>query len=819
VAVGGRRKSTEHNGGLLTGAKEKYAMTVKCTPNKDAITTSNLSVRSGFLMKKNEQGQFQRRFVCMVPHMFLYYFENEMSEAPRGVIDMELLHNISSEPNNVIKLATEDEDHWRSFYFQDHDLQTVTEWMTSFIRDRYNAVCEERDAYRTMQSELTGEFNTHTTLAKSTELQRQLLEQESEKYRYSYQEAYNYIQIALVELGISDDEMSRLNDVNKIGTELKHRIAELKEMFQSRMDENNNRFDIELLEHQNLIAELKAKLESEASERRNIESQLFKEKKDSEQQMKDCELQFGNLQINLQLAIASKDDVEAKANVLNDQKRLLVKEVKHLRKKLEETQTLLEEMKSMNSLLADSAEALRKEVEELQKFRAEHSIDHSAHPDAIAPNASGSMSMMERLFSDHHSLLHRVHTQRQPDDEEITRRVSIATDDGDDRHSWDLPTPALKELGSLHGSNLAEGIAGDATPMQSPQQSESTLQPKRHRSSLAILSKVMFGDTNSSNTTAHVGQPAGLPAQHSATGISSTGSSALGAASSTTNSSGHGMPGNSYLGKSLLSSVFGSVVGSGITATVPATVPPSASNESLTSDKTTAENSGESSASFFSPFIEEDEQMSLQRNSSTSSSTVPMKLICLRCKGTVEGPKFSTCKCSVPALSPDDLVDHGIGSIDSHVASGSSHSSSSLTFSALTGMFSKGSSAIAKATSSSVEGFINYTNNPLGDTSQNTVASSSASSLHKKAATNESSHAVTSEVLVSTVNTADSSKEIVSELQADEDIAASSVDESTIEAATDQETAGDIARQDEIAAAPVANDHSNLSEEIDETTL
>lgn len=64
-------------------------------------------------MKKNESGSFQRRFVCLVPHLFLYYFDNEMSEAPRGIIDLELLNNISSEPNNVIKLSTGDDDNWR----------------------------------------------------------------------------------------------------------------------------------------------------------------------------------------------------------------------------------------------------------------------------------------------------------------------------------------------------------------------------------------------------------------------------------------------------------------------------------------------------------------------------------------------------------------------------------------------------------------------------------------------------------------------------------------------------------------------------------
>lgn len=64
-------------------------------------------------MKKNEQGSFQRRFVCIVPHMFLYYFENEMADTPRGIIDLELLDNITRE-HDVLKLSTADEHNWRS---------------------------------------------------------------------------------------------------------------------------------------------------------------------------------------------------------------------------------------------------------------------------------------------------------------------------------------------------------------------------------------------------------------------------------------------------------------------------------------------------------------------------------------------------------------------------------------------------------------------------------------------------------------------------------------------------------------------------------
>jgi hypothetical protein len=439
--------------------------------------------------------------------------------------------------------------------------------------------------------------------------------------------------------------------------------------------------------------------------------------------------------------------------------------------------------------------------------------------------------MMERLFSDHHSLLNRVHIQRHsqpPYDEETAHRVTIATNGGDDLLSWDLPIPTLKDLGSLHENNLSEGVAGDSTPVQSPQHLASSSQTSNaqnsRRSSLTMLSKVMFGDTNSSITAAHLGQPTGptAPPSHSTSPSLSEGST-TGAASTSTNpvinSSGQGSSGSNYLGKSLLSSVFGSVVGSGSTITASSLISPSSSS-TLFIDSTDGGKSGESPASFFNFPCDDDEQMSLQRNNSSGSAcstTAPIKLICLRCKGTVEGPKFSTCKCLVPALSPDDLVDHGSGSSDSHVASGGnqSSSSSSRTFSALSGMFSMGSSAIAKATTSSVEGFMNYANNPLGDTSEHSGTNSPAPSPRKKGTTNGSSEGLTtiSEVLVSTVSTLDATKEIVSDTE--KTMFSPSTVENVIGAAPEQETAIDTHNE----TAQEENIHSNHGEDVDETTL
>lgn len=70
-------------------------------------------------MKRNEQGQYQRRFICTVPHLFLYYFDSDTSDAPRGIIDLELYTNISTN-NNTLKLASIQEDRLRfttHYYF------------------------------------------------------------------------------------------------------------------------------------------------------------------------------------------------------------------------------------------------------------------------------------------------------------------------------------------------------------------------------------------------------------------------------------------------------------------------------------------------------------------------------------------------------------------------------------------------------------------------------------------------------------------------------------------------------------------------------
>jgi PH domain. len=51
--------------------------TIKSAPPRTPEVMTMLSVKSGWLVKRNEQHVWQRRWCCVVPHMMLYYFEAE----------------------------------------------------------------------------------------------------------------------------------------------------------------------------------------------------------------------------------------------------------------------------------------------------------------------------------------------------------------------------------------------------------------------------------------------------------------------------------------------------------------------------------------------------------------------------------------------------------------------------------------------------------------------------------------------------------------------------------------------------------------------
>lgn len=75
------------------------------TPERTAACMGTLALKSGSLLKRNEQGVWQKRYACLVPHFFLYYFDGDSSKEPQGVIDLEFCTDITVQTDNIIKIC------------------------------------------------------------------------------------------------------------------------------------------------------------------------------------------------------------------------------------------------------------------------------------------------------------------------------------------------------------------------------------------------------------------------------------------------------------------------------------------------------------------------------------------------------------------------------------------------------------------------------------------------------------------------------------------------------------------------------------------
>jgi len=65
--------------------------TIKSAPPRTPECMTRLATKSGWLYKRNESNKWQRRWCCVVPHTFLYYFDSEPSA---GDDDVENYYNV-----------------------------------------------------------------------------------------------------------------------------------------------------------------------------------------------------------------------------------------------------------------------------------------------------------------------------------------------------------------------------------------------------------------------------------------------------------------------------------------------------------------------------------------------------------------------------------------------------------------------------------------------------------------------------------------------------------------------------------------------------
>ena len=69
---------------------------------------SLLSAKSGWLFKRNESNVWVKRWCAVVPHTFLYYFDNNKSSSqPVGIIDLECYSNVQRSEGHIMELCGE----------------------------------------------------------------------------------------------------------------------------------------------------------------------------------------------------------------------------------------------------------------------------------------------------------------------------------------------------------------------------------------------------------------------------------------------------------------------------------------------------------------------------------------------------------------------------------------------------------------------------------------------------------------------------------------------------------------------------------------
>mmetsp|Transcript_2362 Transcript_2362/g.7285 ORF Transcript_2362/g.7285 Transcript_2362/m.7285 type:complete len:566 (-) Transcript_2362:91-1788(-) len=321
-------------------------VTIKSSPAKSAEETGRLGIISGFLTKRNEQHSWQRRFCALVPQSFLYYFEDESADSPRGIIDLEFYTDISAQPNNVVKLATADGSH-RTFYFQADSEEEMNAWLSALIRERYFHVRDERDAYQELQKDFQAQSAADQDEMKRVVAERYaVLALEERALREEAEVAHQLNELltsvdGVVELDAPSASTEAISDMAVAALEgggraLVRRVAEL----EARLEQSKSgaaRLEEELRDYQDQLRSAAAELEVEAKA-------LAREQKLKAAEMADvaglrAELEEG--EVNLGIIERTKRSADDRVSELSEQKKLLVREVKAARKLLAEKKRLL----------------------------------------------------------------------------------------------------------------------------------------------------------------------------------------------------------------------------------------------------------------------------------------------------------------------------------------------------------------------------------------------------------------------------------------------------------------------------------------------
>ena len=220
-------------------------------------------------------------------------------------------------------------------------------------RERYQTVRDERDAYQQLQDQFGGQIdimsNTiETCNAEKERLQNELIQAQIDQGNANEKvsKALSTIQRTLAKFGMTDENMSNTIDLDIATTMLTKSIHDLKEKIDNQINESDKDRLLERNKYEERITAIEKQLALEQQARKNLENLLQSEKKEAEVRIRDAILESEKATLNMQMAVAAKIANDDKTSSLLEEKKVLVKEVKQLRKKLETSNEMIENLKA-----------------------------------------------------------------------------------------------------------------------------------------------------------------------------------------------------------------------------------------------------------------------------------------------------------------------------------------------------------------------------------------------------------------------------------------------------------------------------------------
>ena len=120
-----------------------------------------------------------------------------------------------------------------------------------------------------------------------------------------------------------------------------------------------------------VIERLEERLREEVRHREELEHQLHQEQQEAERRIAQCAGEVDLANMNFQVAVTSRTATESKNAKLKDEKKVLVKEVKQLRKRLDDNDEAMAMLKGLNDRLCNATVSLQEQAREANKTLAE----------------------------------------------------------------------------------------------------------------------------------------------------------------------------------------------------------------------------------------------------------------------------------------------------------------------------------------------------------------------------------------------------------------------------------------------------------------